>query len=280
MNKFFILVSFLITTSFLSAQDEKVPEYGWKNQVIADLNFTQNQFTDWAQGGEDSWSWALNINAKFENDQEKFNWANSGKIAFGEASIGGQDPRKAADELKLESVYTHRLGVQINPYVALGIQTQFTKGFAYSDAGKVAVSNFFDPGYFTESFGVGFKPNEVFKTRFGVAFKQTITADFNTYSDDSATEKIEDFKNEIGTESVSDLNFKITEQIHYESKLELFSNLEGNDEIDANWDNTFSAMISEIIKVSLNFRILYDKDIFYKRQIKQTLAIGLSYSFL
>jgi hypothetical protein len=267
--------------SFAQEEEKKAPEYGWKNQMVGDLNFTQNQFTDWAQGGENSWSWALNINAKFENDQEKYNWANSGKINYGETSIADASPRKAADEIKLESVYTHKFGLHINPYAALSMQTQFTKGYDYSDAGKTAVSDFFDPGYFTESFGVGFKPNKIIKTRLGLAVKQTLSSTKYGYADDPDTDnEIEDFKNEIGAESVSDLNWKMTERILYESKLEVFSNFEAVDEIDVNWDNTFSAKVSEIIKVSFNFRLLYDKDIFWKRQLKQTLAVGLSYTFI
>jgi Protein of unknown function (DUF3078) len=281
----YIIVLLVFSTAilcFAQEDEKKEPEYGWKNQVVGDLNFTQNQFTDWKQGGEDSWSWALNISAKFEDSQEKFNWANSGKLAFGQTSIGGSDPRKAADEIKLESVYTYKLGTEINPYAAATMQTQLTEGRTYADSKDskgVAVSNFFDPGYFTESIGVEYKPSDTFKTRAGAAAKQTIASKY-AYADDSETAKIEDFKNEIGAESVTDLNLKVSEQILYESKLEIFSNFEGTDQIDVNWDNTFSAHVSEIIKVSLNLRLLYDKDIFYKRQLKQTLAVGLSYSFL
>lgn len=279
---FFILLLFLVNVSFSQEEEKKEPDYGWKKQVVGDLNFTQNAFTDWAQGGEDSWSWAVNINAKFENDQEGFNWANSGKLAFGQASIGGNDPRKAADEIKLESVYTYKLGGEFNPYAAATIQTQLTQGLAYADANDnkgTAISNFFDPGYFTESVGAEYKPNDIIKTRAGLAAKQTIASEF-AYADDPKTSKVETFKNEVGAESVTDLNLKISEHILYESKVEVFSNFKGTDEIDVNWDNNFSAMVSEIIKVSFNFRMLYDKDLFYKRQIKQTLAVGLSYTFL
>ncbi|MCB0281919.1 MAG: DUF3078 domain-containing protein [Calditrichae bacterium] len=276
-----IFILLLILSVSLYAQDEKKePEYGWKKQVVGDLNFTQNAFTDWQQGGEDSWSWALNLNAKFENDQPDYNWANSGKFAYGESKVGDQGSRKAADEIKLESVYTMKFGPTINPYAAAGFMTQFSKGYKYTDAGKVAVSNLLDPGYITESIGAEYKPNETIKTRAGLAAKQTITSDFPGYADDPETAKVEDFKNEIGAESVTDLNLKVSERILYESKLEIFSNLKATDEIDVNWDNTFSAKVSELIKVSFNFRVLYDKDIFYKRQLKQTLAVGLSYSFL
>lgn len=278
----YTLILLVLLGGFLFAQDEekKKPEYGWKKQVVGDLNFTQNAFTDWQQGGEDSWSWALNINAKFENDQPDYNWSNSGKLAYGESKIGDQGSRKAADEIKLESVYTMKFGPTINPYAAVSFLSQFTKGYRYTDAGKVAVSNLLDPGYITESIGAEYRPNETIKTRAGLAAKQTFTSDYPGYADDPETAKIEDFKNEIGAESVTDLNLKVSERILYESKLEIFSNLQTTDEIDVNWDNTFSAKVSELIKVSFNFRLLYDKDMFYKRQIKQTLAVGLSYSFL
>jgi hypothetical protein len=279
-----IILSIIVLMSGLNGYaqeaEKKEPEYGWKNQVVGDLNFTQNQFTDWKQGGEDSWSWAINISAKFEESQEKYNWANSGKLAYGQTSIGGGDPRKAADELRLESVYTYKMGNAINPYAAASMHTQLAAGKDYSDSIRT-VSNFFDPGYFTESIGIEYKPSDVIKTRAGIAAKQTISSEKYAYADDPDTDdKIEDFKNEIGAESVTDLNLKLSEQILYESKLEIFSNFEAADEIDVNWDNTFSAHVSEMIKVSLNVRLLYDKDIFYKRQLKQTLAVGLSYTFL
>jgi hypothetical protein len=276
LNQLFFFIFF--SSIFLFAQEEEKKEavFGWQNQMVGNLNFTQNAFSEnWGQGGEDSWSWALNINAKFENDQEKFNWANSGRLAYGQASISGQDPRKAADEIKLESVYTYKFGTFINPYFAATTQTQFTKGFHYSDSGKTASSNFFDPGYISESFGIGYKPNNIIKTRLGAAAKQTIT---DKYADIYAGG--DKFRNEIGAESVTDLNYKINEQIIYESKLELFTNFKGADEIDTNWDNTFSATVTEYIKVSFNFRLVYDKDVSEKRQLKQTLAVGLAYTFL
>ncbi len=262
-----------------SAEEKKAPAYGWKNSVVGDLNFTQNAFTDWKQGGEDSWSWAANLQAKFENDQEKYNWSNSGRFAFGQSQVGDADARKAADEIKLESVYTYKLGVLINPYASATMTTQFAAGYSY-DPVKTQVSDLFDPAYFTESIGVGVQPNDHIKTRLGAAFKQTVTKNYTTYADDAATPEVESFKNEFGAESVTDYTFKLSERILYDGKLQIFTNFKGLDVVDVDWDNTFSAQVSEIIKVSFNLRLLYDKDIFYKRQLKQTLAVGLSYTFI
>lgn len=275
MNKL-ILITFLLMGVLFAQNEEIEPVFGWKKQMVGDLNFTQNAFSkNWGQGGENSWSWAMNINAKFEKDEATYNWANSAKFAFGQASIGDSTPRKAADELALETVYTYKWASDLNPYAAATLHTQLTEGFQYNETGKTAISNFFDPGYITESLGMSFKPNDIIKTRLGLAAKQTITSKYSeTYGNG------EEFRKEIGSESVTDLHLKLNEQILYESKLELFSNLKAINQVDANWDNTFSATVSELIKVSFNFRMVYDKDISIKRQLKQTLAVGLSYTFL
>jgi hypothetical protein len=115
----------------------------------------------------------------------------------------------------------------------------------------------------------------VFKTRLGAASKQTVT---NKYPDIYA--KGEKFRVEVGAESVSDLALKMSESILFTSKLQLFSNLKGVNQIDVDWDNLFTGKLSTYINVSLNIRLYYDRDITLKRQLKQTLAVGLSYSFI
>jgi hypothetical protein len=275
------LVFILMLGINLAAQEteEKKPEFGWKKEMVGNLNFTQNKFDNWSQGGEDSWSWQLDINAKFENDQEKYNWSNTGKFSFGQTKIGDADSRKAADEIKLESVYTYKLGEYVNPYASLSGRTQISQGYTYTDTSKISISNFLDPGYFTQSVGVGYKPNETIKTRIGAALKETV-ADKYPFADDPATARIEKSRVEFGAESVTDLEYKVSENIVFKSKLEMFSNFESLNQIDANWDNLITAKVSEYINVSFNLNVFYDRDISISRQLKQTLAVGLSYSLL
>ena len=85
---------------------------------------------------------------------------------------------------------------------------------------------------------------------------------------------------EYGAESVTDAKLQVSESILYTSKLALFSNLKGVDEIDVDWDNVFSAKVATYITVSFNFKLFYDKDVSAKRQLKETLAVGLSYTLL
>ena len=169
----------------------------------------------------------------------------------------------------------------MNPFVAITAKTQLAKGYSYDVSPKVAVADFFDPGYVTESIGLGYNRGDGFKTRFGAALKHTFTSDFPVpYADDPSTAEIEDTKSEFGAESVTDFSIKLSETILFTSKLEMFSNLESLNEIDINWDNLFSAKLTEYIAVSFNIKLFYDRNISIRRQLRQTLAAGLTYSVL
>ena len=281
-----VLVLFLSISwgTYVFAQEKpgKQPKYGWQKEMVGGINLTQTSLSNWTQGGENSLAWQLNFNFKFINSQEKFNWANSGKLTYGSTKIGDQEFRKTIDEIKLESVLTYKFGKYINPYVACTTETQFGSGYNYGTEPKTQISSFMDPGYFRESIGVGYQPNDIVKSRLGVALKQTITSDYPIpYADDPDTvDKIEKTKNEFGAESVTDISLKITKNSLFTSKLELFYAFKALDETDVNWDNVFTIMISKYINININFKLFYDKDISNKRQIKQAIAFGLSYSFL
>ena len=64
------------------------------------------------------------------------------------------------------------------------------------------------------------------------------------------------------------------------TKLELFSNLKAFDEIDVKWDNLFTAKLSKYFNVNFNVKLFYDKNISKKRQLKQALSLGITYTFL
>jgi len=271
-------VSAVITLA--QTEETEEPKYGWQKEMIVGINLTQTSFDNYVHGGENSMAWQLNYAYKFVNDQEKSNWANSGKLNYGMIKIGNDETKKSIDEIKLETVYTYKLGINLDPYVAATGETQFAPGYDYSLDPKFQVSNFADPLYFRESAGFGYKPRDEIITRLGFAMKQTITNDYPVpFADDPETTAIEKTKNEYGLESVTDLDVNITENSNLKSKLELFSNLKAFDQIDVNWDTILTAKVSQYINLNFNVKLLYDKDISKKRQLKQALAVGISYNF-
>jgi hypothetical protein len=277
VNISMIIICMLLLSFLAVAQekDENEPEYGWKKSMVGGLNLTQTSFDNWSQGGENSVAWQINFNFNFTNEQEKTSWANSGKVNYGQTKTGDAEARKSIDEIKLESVLTYKHGKYLNPYVAATGETQATAGYRYDP--KLKISAFLDPGYFRESAGLGYKPSEIIQTRLGVALKQTVT---DKYSLRFVGEADKNFKNEVGAESVTDINWKVSENTLLTSKLELFSTLVKFDETDVNWDNVITTKISKYFNVNLNVKLFYDKDISARRQIKQALAFGFAYTFL
>jgi hypothetical protein len=275
-----VILSFTVAI-FAQEKPAEAPKYGWQKEMVGAVNLTQTSFDNWAAGGENSLAWQLVLNYKFINDQAKTNWANSGKFGYGTIKSGDLEARKSVDEVKMESVFTYKLGTYINPFISVTGETQFAKGYNYGTEPKIAISKFFDPAYFRESIGFGYQPNQTIKTRLGAALKQTLTSDYPVpYADDPETAEIEKTKNEIGAESVTDFSWKVSANSLLTAKLEMFSTLSAVDEIDVNWDNVFTTKISKYFNVNFNFKLFYDKDISPKRQIKQALAFGLTYSFL
>lgn len=275
-----VVIIFLLNEQ-VTAGDGETAEYGWKNQVVASLNLTQAQFDNWTQGGENTLAWQFNLNSSSVLDRERFNWTTTGKAAYGQAKIGDLEARKSADEIRIESVYLRKLGVYVNPYVSGLLQTQITKGYQYIEDERFPVSDFFDPGYITLSVGVGYEPVPYLKTRLGAATKTTITREYAiALTNDPDTDRIEKVDTEFGALSVTELRKPLSENILLTSKLDLFSNFESLKQVDVRWDTILSAKVSRYIDVSLNVELLYDSNISPKRQLKQLLALGLSYTFI
>lgn len=272
----------LASKSNAQQTQQEQPEYGLKKEIVATLNLTQASFDNWKQGGESSLAWQTSLDMNFDLDEEKHGWANSVEFELGFAKIAGEAARKSADDIKMESVYTRKLGHLLNPFVAVTAQTQFVAGFNFDDNDqKTNISKFLDPGYFTQSLGLGYTPGKNFKTRLGATLKETITSDFaKPFTDDPDTPELEKSRVEGGISSVTNFKKSFEENVLFTSRLDLFSDLGAFDRIDVLWENNLTLKVTKYINVNLNVDLFYDKDISDKRQVKQVLLVGFTYSFL
>ena len=282
MKKALLLATLFATaTAFAQEDTAKAPTFGWKHGLLAGLTLTQAAFTDWAAGGQNSLAYVASLDGKSTDDQEKTNWSNTYKFAFGHARISGTGLRKTEDRIDLESILTYKMGTYINPYAGATFKTQFAKGFVYDALGnETAVSQFFDPAYLTQSVGAGYQPAPEIKTRLGVALREVITSDFPVYADDPATLGIEKTLVQIGMESVTDAEWKLEENLVLTSKLELFSPFEQFDRVIIRNDNTIAARISEYITAKLNVQLINDWRATARTQVKETIAFGITYTLL
>jgi hypothetical protein len=284
-----ILILTMIFVSFCSLladtgkeKEELPPVYGWQNKAVGKLNLTQNSYSNWSQGGENLWSWQLGLDANFINVREKYQLEFSGKFAFGKSKVVGKEPRKSEDELRLETILTFNTGEHLDVFISALIQTQFAPGYKYDKTSVPKVSDFLDPIYFTQSIGFEYNPGwkTIFKTRLGAAVKETFArTHLVPYADDPNTPEFETSKVEVGMDSTTDMEFQINSIISFKTKLQLFSNFRGVKYIDVYWDSSFTAEIAKHVHAGLNVKLLYEREVSPRRQLKQTLTVGLSYSF-
>lgn len=253
----------------------------WNHTLVGSLTFTQVSYSNWAQGGQNALAYALSAEGKSERDDAISNWSNSYKFAFGQARLGGQGLRKTDDKMDLQSVFTYKLETHINPYAAATLKSQFAEGLVYDAQGNgTPVSAMFDPLYLTQSAGVGYQPIPQLKTRLGAALREIITSVYTAYSDDPGTAEIEKTRIDGGVESVTEIEWKLEENVLFTSKLELFAPLRKIDEVIVRGDNTLAVKVSKYFTVNLNVQFINERQITPRTQVKETLAFGLSYSLL
>lgn len=253
----------------------------WTNHAIAAFNLSQNSHHNWTAGGEDAIVWQASLQAGSEAAFTSWNWNNTIDLAYGRTQIDDQASRKHLDKLFFESLVNYNLRTTLKPYVAGRAESQFTKSYVYSDtAARVAISNFWDPGYLTESVGLSYIPNTIFQTRLGFALKQTFSEEYAWADDPETLDKIETFKNEPGLESISEVNLPWNEIVVFKSRLSAFVNFKGTEEIDGRWENTLNAQVSKYLVFSAGLEMLYDKDLSVDSQLRQSLTIGLTYQLI
>jgi hypothetical protein len=209
-------------------------------------------------------------------------WTNSYKFAFGQTRLGDQGLRKTDDEIYFESLLIYKFGLYVNPYVAATLRSQFAKGYAYDNLGNSAVvSKFFDPGYLTQSIGVAYQPMPGITTRVGVGLREVFASQFAPlYTDDPLTTDLETVKVNGGAESVTDVNWTFAENLLLTSRLEIFVPFSDPAFTTIRSDNAITAKINKYVTSSLSLTLIDDPRITPYTQVKQVIALGLSYTLL
>jgi hypothetical protein len=280
------VIMFMFFVGIVPAQEltpgvPALADTSWKHKIIINANITQVSFTDWAQGGENALAYALFLEGKSAYAEGVIDWVNSYKFGYGQAKLGSLGIRKTDDKIDLESVLTYKIGTYINPFASASLKTQFTKGFTYDAAGlAMPVSNFFDPAYLMQTIGAGYQPIPEVKTRLGAALREIVTSSYNGYSDDPSTTQIEKVRVEGGAESVTEVGWTIMENVILNAKLEIFAPLKAFNRTTVRSDNTISAKVNKYLSMNFNVQLINDPQVQTRTQIKQTLALGFSYTLM
>lgn len=276
-----VLLSLTACTVSL-AQSDSLSTSPWTHTLVSSLTLTQVSYSDWAQGGENALAYTLTIDGSSERDLPKTNWSNSYTLAYGQTRLGSKGLRKTDDKIELESVLTYKLDNYLNPYCSATFKSQFDDGYKYNDetGTKIQTSSRFDPMYLTQAVGAGYKPMKQIKTRLGVGLREVFSSKFSYADDSNTTATVETSKIEGGLESVTDIEWKFEENLLLTSKLEIFAPFKTLDVMVVRMNNTLSAKVSRYISVGFNVQLINDPSITRKTQVKEALAMGLTYTVL
>jgi hypothetical protein len=275
----------LLLSGTAAGQDEEAPPEGVQYSAVTGVTFTQTNYVDWAEGGEDALAYVLNLKGAVFEDRVHDKWKIEGALGFGQTKIGGEETRISINELVFDGLYNYKLPQQWSAYAAGGYRSAIVNGYDYSVDPKLEKASFNDPGYFTASFGAqkdfSQKPY-YFTSRAGVGVKYTTAQEHYEfgYANDPDTPELDKDKLETGLDSVTDLNAKISDDLLFVSKLALFSSFEAMDVWDVRWENTLTAKINKYVNTQFQFTAVFDKDVSGRVQRFQMLSIGLSYTII
>lgn len=283
-----------ITDMKAQSQDlKKLPKLDsgkvWTTGGVFTMNVGQGSQSNWAAGGDD-FSFSLNsyfgLWARYKKG--KISWDNSANFNYGVINTTSQGTRKNDDRIDLTTKLGYALAKKINLSFLTNFQSQFSKGYKYKeDDGRDLLSNFMAPGYLLTSLGIDYQPAQGLSV-----FVSPLTSRWVFVMNDSLSsigsygvDPGKRVKNEIGAFASITYNKKLTPNISYIGKLDLFSNYKKNPQnVDLLMNNMINFQISKVLAANFGLDLIYDDDVklFGKNndspglQVKQVIGIGLT----
>jgi hypothetical protein len=267
---------------------------GWHRGGVTSLNLAQTSLTNWAAGGQSSFSVNGMFNYFANYLMGETAWDNSISMGYGLQRIGGQTNYiKTDDKLHIMSKYGREAFGDFYYAALVDFRTQFTEGRDYET--DTRISDFMAPAYLIGALGLDYKPNNYFSAFFApVTGRITFVYDQQLANQGAfGVEPGENTRTEFGgylrmAYTRSDFTPEILQNVSFATKIDLFSNyLEKPQNIDVNWETQISLRVNRFLQVNFNTHLIYDDDIDIvvdglaasRVQFKQILMVGLSYQF-
>lgn len=281
----------------------------WEKKNKVGLDFNQIAFVNWSAGGDNSISGLLKGDFSRKYIKGRMIWDNVLNVRYGVNKQSDRELRKTDDVLELNSTFGYKSSVASDWYYVskLNFRTQFTDGFNYPNTDD-PVSRWFAPAYLFV--GVG---GEYMDSKTGikyylspVTYKATFVndqtlADQGAFGVDPAI-KAEDgtilrrgnrYKAEVGLLLSTEWKKEIVSNIFIDTKLTFYSDyIDQFGNIDVMWDLKLDMKVNDFVRANVGINLIYDDNVKNKVQrdgvqvmegpkiqFKQTLGVGLVYSF-
>jgi hypothetical protein len=282
---------------------------GWKKGAVTNLTISQVSLTNWAAGGQNSFSVNGLVSLFANYKKEKNAWDNSLDVGYGLLQQGKSKKMiKTDDKIDLTSKYGKRIDKQWYIAALINFRTQMTDGYNYPND-SVIISRFMAPGYLLGALGMDYMPNDNFDLFIApITSKSTFVLDQKLANEGAyGVEKAiydttgflktkgKTYRSEFGGYIRLTYKKNLMENVFLQNKLDLFSNyLHNPQNIDINWEVLIALKVNKFLTASVSTQLLYDDDVDIsvdknndgivdaigpRTQFKEVIAVGLSYKF-
>lgn len=313
MKKIITLV--ILVSSFMGskAQDSLKADTLWRLSSFTAVNFNQVGLTNWAAGGDNSFSLSGVFSGTANYKKGHTTWDNSLDLGYGILKSGTSPFRKNDDKIELNSKFGTLAKGKFYYSALLNARTQFANGFNFPND-SVIVSHFAAPAWVTLALGMDYKPNDYFSLFVSPAtgkftfVNDTRLADLGSFGVKAAEYSLIDsslishgrkIRGEFGASLRAKFSKDLTKYLNLTTSLLLFNNYtdpkaynRGN--IDVNWETLITIKAGKLITTSIFTNLIYDHDINIptyqkingekvqvgqgpKTQFKEVIGVGLSY---
>jgi hypothetical protein len=243
---------------------KEIPVY-WDYSFSSSFALNQTFLSNWAKGGENSFSNMLDISgeAKHTNKEEKTEWTNSFRLKYGSTITEEYGLRTNTDMLNLNSQFNKVIREKIDFSGVFFMKNQIARGYKYPNDSTV-VSKFLNPTSFTIGAGLEYKPFKKTTLNFSVlSYKNTFVLD--TARIDQTRHGIEADKRvrqEMGGQLLVKNSVSLMDGLDVSNTLRLFTNyLNKPQNVDVDWEINVEQKINWYFTVLLNLHFIYDDDI-------------------
>lgn len=267
-------------------------EIHWLHKVGALLQFSQAYVSpNWYQGGNSylsmllQFNWNVNLNQVYHPNllfQSDLNY----KLAFTKNPSGYRHKYMISEDLFQYNLNTG-LKAAKNWYYSLNLQfkTQLFNNFDQNS--DVRTASFLSPGDLNVGLGMSYNHKNKLKTLQYTLTISPLSYNLKTCISDKVDHAIYNIapdkktKSEVGSNLELNLDWKITANISYKTRLFMFTNYHY---FLGDWQNTFSFDINKFLSTQIFVNLRYDGSTesygkWKKFMMREILSFGLSYNF-
>ncbi len=264
----------------------------WKHWTKFGVNMNQASFSEnWSAGGVNSIAIGLLGWHKSEYNKNNFQYVTEIDLRYGKIKNKDQLAKKNNDRIFWDHKIAHKLSQNWALFFSVTFESQFDVGYNYgrdNETNEEIITNtksrFMAPGYFTESFGLEYKPDNTFSLRLGTGTaRQTLVLDDEISQKEKENDRFgvdqgAQFRNDLAFQITANLDRNLSKNLNIKSRYNLFADYKEISDPDHRLDLTLTAKVTNLVNVSLNGIMVYNSDEDVKVQYSQALALGLTYT--